>query len=115
MEKEGVDGLVVSDTAEFLTYRQLVADLAARFRVPAIYPWREFVEVGGLMAYGFDVVDLWRRVADMTAQVLRGTKPSELPFYRLTKYELVLNRKAATSLGLEFPPTVLTGADEVIE
>jgi putative tryptophan/tyrosine transport system substrate-binding protein len=93
----------------------VIVDLAARFHIPAIYPLREFVEVGGLMAYGVDSVDLMRRVADMTDQVLGGTKPSEIPFYRETKYELVLNQKAATSLGLEFPPTLLTAANEVIE
>jgi ABC-type uncharacterized transport system substrate-binding protein len=115
MEKEGVDGIVGSEAAEFLTYRQLIVDLAARHRLPAIYPYREFVEVGGLMAYGIDLVDVMRRVADMTGQVLRGKKPGDIPFYRQTKYELVLNRKTATSLGLEFPLTLLTAADEVIE
>jgi putative ABC transport system substrate-binding protein len=115
MENGGVDGLVVSETGEHLTYRQLIIDLAARFRMPAIYPFRDFVEIGGLIAYGVDLVDVMRRVANMTGQVLRGTEPSDIPFYRQTKYELVLNQKAATSLGLEFPPTLLTTADEVIE
>jgi putative tryptophan/tyrosine transport system substrate-binding protein len=115
MEKDGVDGIVVSDTPEHITYSKIIVDLAARFHVRAIYPLREFVEVGGLMAYGVNSVDLMRRVADMTAQVLGGTKPIDIPFYRETKYELVLNQKAATSLGLEFPPTLLTAADEVIE
>jgi putative ABC transport system substrate-binding protein len=115
MEKEGVDGIVASQTPENSTYRQLIIDLAARFRVPAIYPYREFVEVGGLMAYGVDLMDVYRRVAGMTVEVLRGAKPSDIPFYRQTKYELVLNQKAATSLGVEFPPTLLTAADEVIE
>ena len=115
IEKDGVDGIVASDSSEHFTYREVIVDLAARFRMPAIYPAREFVDVGGLMAYGYDTLEEWRRIADMTAQVLRGTKPSELPFYRLTKYELVLNQKAATSLGLEFPATLLATADEVIE
>jgi putative ABC transport system substrate-binding protein len=115
MEKEGVDGLIVSDNGDLLFYRQLIADLAARFRVPAIYPYREFVEVGGLMAYGVDTADVMRRVGNMTGQVLGGAKPSDIPFYRLTKYELVLNQKAATSLGLQFSPALLTAADEVIE
>jgi ABC-type uncharacterized transport system substrate-binding protein len=114
MEKEGVDGLVVGD--QLFAYGQLVVDLAARFRVPAIYPFREFfVEVGGLMSYGVDLADVWRRVAGMTGQVLGGAKVSDIPFYRQTKYELVLNQKTATSLGLEFPTTLLTTADEVIE
>jgi putative ABC transport system substrate-binding protein len=115
MEKEGVDGLIVGENPELPPYGQLITDLAARYRVPAIYPYREFVEVGGLMAYSVDTADMMRRVASMTGQVLGGAKPSDIPFYRLTKYELVLNQKAATSLGLEFPPTLLTAADEVIE
>ena len=115
MEKEGVDCLVVVETPEHVAYRELIADFAARFRIPVIYPYREFVEVGGLMAYGVDVADLMRRVANMTGQVLGGTKISDLPFYRQTKYELVLNRKAATSLGLEFPATLLAAGDAVVE
>ena len=67
------------------------------------------------MAYGVDIPDLMRRVANMTGQVLGGAKPSDIPFYQQTKYELVLNQKAARSLGLEFPPALLTTADAVIE
>jgi putative ABC transport system substrate-binding protein len=115
MEKAGVDGLILTEASEHFSYRQVIVDLAAKFRIPAIYPYREFVEVGGLMAYGIDLVDAFRRVAEMTGQVLKGTKPSDIPFDRQTKYEVVLNQKAATSLGLEFPPTLLTAADEVIE
>ena len=103
------------ETPEHMTYRQLIVDLAARFRVPAIYPFRAYVEVAGLMTYGVDIVDTYRRVADMTGEVLRGAKPSDIPFYQQTKYELVLNQKAARSLGLEFPATLLTTADKVIE
>jgi len=115
MEKEGVGGLIVGEESEHLAYRQLIADLAARFRIPAIYPYREFVEVGGLMAYGVDTAGMMRRVANMTGQVLGGAKPSDIPFYQETKYELVLNQKAATSLGLEFPATLLTAADAVVD
>jgi ABC-type uncharacterized transport system substrate-binding protein len=115
MEKEGVDGLIVSDAADLLAIRQLIVDFATRFRVPAIYPNREFVEVGGLMAYGVDTADFMRRVATMAGQVLGGAKPSDIPFYRQTKYELVLNQKAATSLGLEFPASLLTTADAVVD
>ena len=115
MEKEGVDGLMLTDPGEFLTHRQLIADLAARFRVAAIYPYREFVEVGGLMSYGLDLADTMRRLAQVTVQVLGGAKPSDIPFYRQTKFELVLNQKAATSLGLTFPAALLMTADEVID
>lgn len=115
IKKQGVDALIVSDSGELLAYRQLIADLAVRSRIPAIYPFREFVEVGGLMSYGIDLADTMRRIAQMTAKVLGGAKPSDIPFYRQTKYELVLNQKAATSLGLEFSAALLTGADEVLD
>jgi putative tryptophan/tyrosine transport system substrate-binding protein len=115
MEREGVDGLIVGEAGEVVAYRQLIADLAARFRIPAIYPYREFVEVGGLMAYAVNTADMMRRVANMTSQVLGGAKVSDLPFYRQTKHELVLNQKAATSLGLEFPASLLATADAVVD
>src|SRR5262249_5119277 len=115
MEKQGVDGLIVGDNPELSAYPGLIADLAARYRVPAIYQYREFVEAGGLMAYGVDTTDLMRRVATMTGQVLGGAQPSDLPFYQQTKYELVLNQKTATSLGLQFSPALLTAAVDVIE
>ena len=115
MEKERVDGLIVSDASEPVAYRQLIADLAAKFRVPAIYPYREFVDVGGLMAYALNTADLMRRIAQMTGQVLGGAKVSDIPFDRQTKYELALNQKAATSLGLEFPRTLLAAADAVVD
>jgi putative ABC transport system substrate-binding protein len=115
MEKDRVDGLVVSDATEHFTYRKLIIDLAARTRLPAIYPFRDFIEVGGLMSYGVDPADVTRRVADMIDQVLRGKKPSDLPFYQETKYELLLNRPTARSLALEFPPSLLAVADQVIE
>ena len=79
---------------------------------PCNLPISYFVEVGGLMAYCFDSIDLMRRVANMTAEVSKVAKPSDIPFYQETKYELVLNQKAARSLGLEFPPALLMTADE---
>jgi putative ABC transport system substrate-binding protein len=114
MEKDRVDGLIVSDSPEHLTNRQVIVDLAARHRLPAVYPFREFAEVGGLLSYGVDTADLMRRLADMTGQVLEGAKPHEIPFQQQTKFELVLNRTASASLGLEFPATMLATADEVI-
>ena len=114
MENDGVDGLIVSDSPEHLTNRQLIVDLAGKHRLPAIYPFREFVEVGGLLSYGVDTADLMRSLAGMTAQVLGGATPREIPFQQQTKFELVLNRTAAASLGLEFPTTVLAIADEVM-
>jgi putative ABC transport system substrate-binding protein len=114
MAKDRVDGLLVGDTGEHITNRQLIVDLAAKHRLPAIYPWREFVEAGGLLSYGSDLVDVMRRLADITDQVLRGAKPGDIPIYQQTKFELVLNRSTAKSLGLEFPAPLLSVADEVI-
>jgi putative ABC transport system substrate-binding protein len=112
--KDRVDGLIVADNGEHITNRQVIVDLAAKYRLPAIYPWREFVEAGGLLSYGTDLVDVMRRLADVTDQVLRGAKPGDIPIYQQTKFELVLNRTTAKSLGLEFPATLLAVADEVI-
>jgi len=115
MERDRVDGLIVNDAADHLTHRQLIADLAARYRLPAIYPFRIFVDVGGLLSYGIDLVDMLRRLAVMTAAILGGAKPGEIPYYQMTHFDLVLNRKTARSLGLDFPPTLLAAANEVIE
>jgi putative tryptophan/tyrosine transport system substrate-binding protein len=115
MEAERVDGLVVGDSPEHITNREVIVDLAARHRLPTIYPYREYVDVGGLASYGTDTADLLRRLADMADQILRGAKPGDIPFYQQAKFELVLNRTTARSLGLEFPPTLLSVADEVIE
>ena len=115
MGKEGVDGLVVNDSAEHASYSQVVVDLAARFRIPAIYPFRYFVEAGGLMAYGPDIPDMYRQVGIYTARILKGEKPANLPVMQSTKFELVLNRKTAKALGLSIPDKMLALADEVIE
>ena len=95
MAKDGVDGLLVSDAQEHMANRQLIVDLAFKYRLPASYPFREFADAGGLLAYGVDLGDEGRRLADMTDQVLTGTKPEDIPFYQPTKFELVLNRTTA--------------------
>lgn len=115
MERDQVDGLLLSDSAEHLTSRVLIAELAKRHRLPTIYPHRDYVEVGGLMAYSVDLASVYHRVADVTDQVLRGAKPGDIPFYQQIKYELVLNQGAAKSLGLAFPALLLSVADDVIE
>jgi putative ABC transport system substrate-binding protein len=83
--------------------------------LPAIYPWREFTEFGGLMAYGVDLQDIYRHAADQVDQILRGEKPGDIPFVQPTKFELVINLKTAKALSITVPPTVIIAADEVIE
>jgi putative ABC transport system substrate-binding protein len=109
------DALIVSGVSQIYPYRQLIAELADKSRLPAIYSSRDWVEAGGLMAYGPDLAELWRRLANDLHQVLNGVDPGDIPIYQPTKFELLINLKAAKSLGLDIPPTLLGIADEVIE
>jgi len=108
-------GLIVVVSAAGLTHRQLILELAARYQLPTVYPYRVFVGSGGLIAYGADITGLYRRAAGYVDRILKGEKPSDLPVQAPTKYELVVNAKTAKSLGLTIPGTVLARADEVIE
>ena len=98
-----------------ITYRGEITSLAARYRLPAVYAFRFFTEVGGLLSYGEDLTDNFRRAATYADRILKGEKPSELPVQAPVKFELVINLKAATGLGLTVPPTLLGLADKVIE
>jgi putative tryptophan/tyrosine transport system substrate-binding protein len=108
-------GLIVLAAASATIHRDFIISLAARHRLPAIYPYRYFAASGGLMSYGVDPIDIWRRAASYVDRILRGERPAELPVQAPVKYELVINRKTAKALGLDVPPTLLARADEVIE
>jgi putative ABC transport system substrate-binding protein len=115
MAQERVDGVIVEDASENYGNQRLIMKLAENARLPAMYPDRSFVELGGLMAYGSEHEELWRHVADQIDQILKGAKPGELPFYQATKFKLTINLKTANVLGLAIPQAVLLRADEVIQ
>jgi putative ABC transport system substrate-binding protein len=108
-------GLIVTGGPQAAFHRDLIIKLVARHRLPAVYAFRFFVTAGGLISYGPDVADQYRRAAGYVDRILKGEKPAHLPVQAPTKYELVINLKTAKALGLEVPPTVLARADEVIE
>ena len=107
--------LIVPDIEEHVTYRRLITKLAEQARIPTIYPYRQFVEVGGLMSYGIDLPDLSRRAAGYIDLILKGTKPGDIPFWLPTKHELIIDLQVANALGLTIPYALYAGADEVIE
>jgi ABC-type uncharacterized transport system substrate-binding protein len=107
--------LVAFDDPLTVAYRPRIVALAASSRLPAMYGFREFPDEGGLMSYGANFVDLFRRAATYVDKILKGAKPADLPIEQPTKFELVINRKTANALGLTVPPTLLAQADEVIE
>jgi len=108
-------GLVVLPSGLSFIHRELIIGLAARHRLPAVYPFRFFVEDGGLICYGPDAIDQLRRAAGYVDRILRGEKPADLPVQVPAKYELVINLRTAKALGLDLPASVLARADEVIE
>ena len=111
----GNSGLIVAVSSAALNHREQIVALATHHKLPAVYPYRHFVASGGLVSYGVDLTNLYRRAAGYVDRILKGEKPADLPVQNPTKYELVINLKAAKTLGLTVPPSLLARADEVIE
>jgi putative tryptophan/tyrosine transport system substrate-binding protein len=108
-------GLILTSSALAVAHRELIISLAAKHKLPAVYYRRGFVASGGLISYGYDILQLFQGAAGYVDRILRGEKPADLPAQAPNKYELVINLKTAKALGLEMPPSVLARADEVIE
>jgi len=115
MSADRAQALVVVVDPLTVRYRARISELAAKNRLPAMYGLREFADAGGLMAYGPNVVDLCRRAADYVDKILKGAKPADLPIQQPTKFELVINLKAAKALGITIPPSLLVRADQVVQ
>jgi len=115
MARMGNGGLIVTASASAVVQRDLIVKLAAQYKLPTVYYERTFIAAGGLVSYGPNFIDQYRGAAGYVDRILKGTKAADLPVQAPTKYELVINGKTATALGLTIPPTILTRADEVIE
>jgi putative ABC transport system substrate-binding protein len=115
LAREPGGGLVVLPDTFTGIHREKIVSLAARYRLPAVYPFRWFADIGGLMSYGIDSDDMFRRAASYVDRILKGAKPADLPVQAPVKYESVINLRTAKALGLDVPPTLLATADEVIE
>jgi putative tryptophan/tyrosine transport system substrate-binding protein len=115
IDKEGADAVIVQQNLSFTPHLRQIADLAISYRLPTVHPTREFVEAGGLLAYGPSLFALGERAAWYVERILKGTRPTDLPVEQPTKFELILNPKTAKALGLTIPDKLLSVADEVIE
>jgi putative ABC transport system substrate-binding protein len=115
MAEQRYDAVLVSGEGDLYANRQLIGELAVKHRLPAMCPYRDYVEAGVLLAYAVDLAELLRRLADDVHQILKGGKPGDIPIYQPTKFELLINLKTARTLGLALPPALLASAAEVIE
>ena len=115
MTRERASAVMVLGDSMFLLHRARIADLAKRQRLPSVFVQREHVEAGGLMAYGANVRDIFRRAATYVDKILKGAKPADLPVEQPTKFELVINLKTAKELGITIPQSLLLRADKVIQ
>jgi putative ABC transport system substrate-binding protein len=115
MVEERADGLIVTQAIWNYAHQPLIVDLAASARLPAIYPTRSFVDQGGLMSYGAVPAEAWRRAATAVVEIIRGAKPSDVPYYQASRFELVVNLKTAKALGLTMPQLIMARANDVIE
>src|SRR5256714_14119849 len=115
LSREPNSGLIVMPDTFTAVHRKLIISLAAQFRIPTIYPYRYFAEEGGLLSYGVNTSDVFRRAAEYVSRVLRGARPADLPVQAPTKFELVVNLRPAKALGIAIPKMLLAGADQVIE
>jgi putative tryptophan/tyrosine transport system substrate-binding protein len=115
LAQDRAEAIMVNDEAENLTNLRLIVELAEKARLAAIYPFKMYVEAGGLMSYGIDIPAVGHNVADMVSQIMKGGKPPDIPIFQPTKFELAINLKTAKALGLTVPPELLATADEVIE
>lgn len=113
--REGADAIMLGDNPDAMRNRELIPQLIGAAKLPAIYPFFELVEAGGLMAYAFDLAELNKRVANNIDAILRGANPADIPFYQATKFEMSINLRTAKALGLTVPATLLASADKVIE
>jgi putative ABC transport system substrate-binding protein len=95
--------------------RARIAEFALSHHLPSVFGWKAYVEAGGLMSYGPDLDDSWRQIAGFVGKILKGSRPADLPVEQPTRFELIVNLETARALGLTMPPTLLAGADEVIE
>src|SRR5262249_16993294 len=114
-KQKQVGAIITTASTTFLAERKRIVDLAVKYGLPGIYPQKEFVDDGGLMSYGVDYVDLYRRAAVYVDKILKGTKPADLPVQQATKFEFVINLKAAKQIGFTIPPDVLARANQVIK